>query len=382
MGLRVANIIEEGRLGGPQIRIVEVARQLNNMNIETTVILPKYESEKFKQKLNKYNIKTKSFPLHRFTKDKKLLLKCILFFLYEIFILYKYFKKEKFDLIHCSGGAWQYKGVVAGKLAGYKTLWHLNDTEMPSIVRLIFMFIASNFTDGLIVAGKRVKIFYIHQLGLRNKPVFEIQAPVDTTYFDPESADPDEIVNKPYGIKIVMVGNLNPKKGVEYFIYMADKLNKHFNHLHFFVVGKHFNSQKVYIEKLMNLKKKLNLKNLIFYGASNNVRNILKAANIYVCSSITEASPMSVWEAMSMEKAVVSTDVGDVSYFLENNVNGFIVPIKDPGSLAHKVKILINNYELRNSFGRKARETVRKYLDIKIVTKKHADVYKSIHSLS
>jgi len=71
MGLRVANFIEEGRLGGPQIRIAEVAKHLNDIGIETTVILPKYQSEAFKQKLKEYNIKTVPLPIHRLTKDKK-----------------------------------------------------------------------------------------------------------------------------------------------------------------------------------------------------------------------------------------------------------------------------------------------------------------------
>jgi len=48
--VKVANIIEEGRLGGPQIRIAEVARCLKEQGIETTVIYPKYQSDLFKQK--------------------------------------------------------------------------------------------------------------------------------------------------------------------------------------------------------------------------------------------------------------------------------------------------------------------------------------------
>ena len=54
--LRVANIIEEGKLGGPQIRIANVAHALTG-KVETTVILPKDNSEKFVKMLEIFNIK-------------------------------------------------------------------------------------------------------------------------------------------------------------------------------------------------------------------------------------------------------------------------------------------------------------------------------------
>lgn len=68
---KVANIIEEGRLGGPQIRIAEVARRLKEHGIETTFVYPKYQSDLFKQNLDAYGIRNIRLPLHRLTKDKK-----------------------------------------------------------------------------------------------------------------------------------------------------------------------------------------------------------------------------------------------------------------------------------------------------------------------
>jgi glycosyltransferase involved in cell wall biosynthesis len=120
------------------------------------------------------------------------------------------------------------------------------------------------------------------------------------------------------------------------------------------------------------------LNNLSFYGACHDVRQVLKPADIYVCSSIAEASPVSVWEAMSMGKAIVATDVGDVARFLTHGKNGFIVPIKDPESLAEKVDILIRNPEIRKRFGEMAMNVARHKLDVQIIARKHRDAYNSI----
>jgi hypothetical protein len=103
--MKIANIIEEGRLGGPQIRIAEVARRLKEHGVETTVIYPKYQSELFKQKLDTYGIRNIRVPLHRLTKDKKHLFAYFLFFFYEIIYLYLFFKREQFIIM----------GIIIGK---------------------------------------------------------------------------------------------------------------------------------------------------------------------------------------------------------------------------------------------------------------------------
>jgi len=378
--MKVANIIEEGRLGGPQIRITEVARRLKENGIETTVVYPQYQSDLFKQKLDAYGIRNIRLPLHRLTKDKKHLFAYFRFFFYEIIYLYLFFKRERFDIIHCSGGSWQFKGIIAGRLAGSKTLWHLNDTGMPVFFRWIFRLIAPKFADGLIVAGKRVEEYYVEQLGIQKIPVFEIQAPVNTDYFDPSKRDCDKSISKADGLKIITVANINPTKGLDYFMHMAASLNMRYKGLKFFIIGPAHDTQKNYLKTLSKLRDKLKLDNLQFYGACRDVPSVLNAADIFVFSSISEASPMSVWEAMSMKKAIVSTDVGDVGCFLKNEEVGFVVQIKDAEALAHKVGILIENPDLRERFGEKAREAACKYLDVAVTARKHMEAYRTVLS--
>lgn len=376
--MKIANIIEEGRLGGPQIRIAEVAKRLREHGVETTVVYPKYQSDLFEQKLNEYGIKNIRLPLHRLTKDKKHLIIYFLFFFYEIIYLYLFFKREQFDIIHCSGGSWQFKGIIAGKLAGSKTLWHLNDTGMPVFFRWMFRLISPKFADGLIVAGKRVREYYVEQLGIQKISVFEVQAPVNTDYFDPSKRDCDKSISKADGLKIITVANVNSTKGLDYFMHMAASLNNRYKKLSFFIVGPVYDTQKNYLKKLHKLQDKLRLDNLQFYGACQDVSGVLISADIFVFSSISEASPMSVWEAMSMGKAIVSTDVGDVACYLKNKENGFVVPIKDAEALAEKVGVLIENPDLRRKFGEKAREAACKYLDINVTTQKHMQAYRAV----
>jgi glycosyltransferase involved in cell wall biosynthesis len=371
---KVANIIEEGRLGGPQVRIAEVANKLKSVGVETTVIYPFINSTRFKKRLDDYQIRSIQLPLHRLTKDWMGLVKYFSFFVYEIILLFFCFRREKFDVVHVSGGVWQFKGVIAGKLAGCKVVWHLNDTKMPWVLRFLFKFLSNWFADGLIVAGKRVRQYYVDSLGVNGKLVYEIQAPVNTAYFNTDNCNYKKQVLKGSGINIVTVGNINPTKGYEHFVRMAAKLNN-INGCSFHIIGPHLSSQKEYSGKLLKLKEDLGVDKLYFYGASDQIRDILMGADIYVCSSENEASPLSVWEAMSMGKPIVSTDVGDVPYLVKNGESGFIVPCGEASQLAEKVKILIEDSTLRQKFGEKGRQAAVRYLDSSRISELHRSAY-------
>jgi len=234
--------------------------------------------------------------------------------------------------------------------------------------------ISKSIADGLIVAGKRVRQYYVDSLGVSGKLVYEIQAPVDTSYFNLVNCNNEKQVLNGSGINIVTVGNINPTKGYEHFVRMAARLNN-IEGCSFYIIGPHLASQKEYSGKLLKLKKDLGVDRLYFYGASDQIRDILMGTDIYVCSSENEASPLSVWEAMSMGKPIVSTDVGDVPCLVKNGESGFIVPCGGAAQLAEKLKILIEDQELRRKFGEKGRQAAEKYLDISKISELHRSAY-------
>ena len=374
---KIANIIEDARLGGPQVRIAEVAKRLKGNEYETTVIIPKKDNKRFKTRLEEYGVKYKELSLHRLTKEPKHLVLFVLLFFYELFVLYRYLKKENFDVLHVSGGSWQWKGVLAGKLARCKVLWHLNDTKMPSYIKLFFKPLAKCCVDGFIVAGSRVKSYYLDELKINKEIIHEIQAPVDCEVFDPQKVQSDPKMDSYDGLKVVTVANVNPVKGLETFIRMVNEINKQAaQKVSFVIVGSINNNQKSYYDYLNSLKEKYNIENLYFYGVSNDVKSILKSTDIYVCSSIAECSPVSLWEAMDMKKAVVSTDVGDVSRFISDGKNGYIVNVGDYEQLANQIGVLIENINIRERYGKEARKVVRNNLDISTVAEQHQITYK------
>ncbi len=374
--MKVINIILEPRIGGPQLRIALVAKYLKeHFGIETLVVFPEKKSGEYKNLLDKMGVAYRSLRLHKLSKNPGSLLQWFISLAPETVRLKKIIREEAPDLVHCNG-SWQWKGVWAAKSAGCKVVWHLNDTGILLPVKWLLKLWLP-LADGFITAGSRVKSYYLGNFKL-DKPLREIQAPVDTAIFNPEQTSAEESMKRYRGVKIITVGNINACKGIEYLIDAAALLNTSRRDLHFVVVGKLLDTQRGYIEKLKKKIKNRGLENVYFWGGSSQIPGLLAAADIYVCPSVTEASPLSVWEAMAMEKAVVSTDVGSVPDFIREGENGFVVPTRDPEKLAGKISALIDDPGLRKTMGKKARETAVKELDIRITAGLHKDIYEKI----
>lgn len=367
--------MEEGRFSGQHNRIVQVAAHLKGRGIETIVYFPRQDSEFFEQRLNEHGINYRLLKLRRPTLALKALILYFIYFFPDVFDLVKRLRKDAIDLAHCNG-SWQIKAPLAAWLAGIKVLWHLNDTKMPSIVKGVFNILSSMIADFFILASQRVQTYYLNNNLLKKIPSMIIQAPVDTQRLDPDKPLATDVFEPDQCLRVVFISNITPVKGVEYFIEMAGLLSAKRNDVAFHIVGRCYTNQQKYVDGLKELASQLQVRNLHWHGFRSDIINVLGATDVFVCSSVYEASPTVVWEAMSMARAIVSTDVGDIPVIIENGKSGFVVPTRNPAALAQKVEMLIGDPELRHSFGQEARHRAKAMLDVSICAKRHEEVYR------
>lgn len=85
----------------------------------------------------------------------------------------------------------------------------------------------------------------------------------------------------------------------------------------------------------------------------------LTSADIYVSTSLADAGlAASTSEAMACGLPVVITDFGDNKKWVENGVNGFLVPLRNPETLASKIIWLLKNEDKRRQFGKANRQLI------------------------
>ena len=85
--------------------------------------------------------------------------------------------------------------------------------------------------------------------------------------------------------------------------------------------------------------------------------NAIRQCDVLVCSSRDEALPVTILEAMSFGKAIVSARVGGVGEVLTEAEDALIVAREDPKGLANAMRRLIDNPDLARRLGNGGRAT-------------------------
>ena len=80
---------------------------------------------------------------------------------------------------------------------------------------------------------------------------------------------------------------------------------------------------------------------------------------IFVLPSYFEGQPLSLIEAAAVGLAPVVTNIGGSRDFVEDGVNGFVVPVSDGRALAGRLDLLLSNPPLVAQFGEAARRRAR-----------------------
>ena len=86
----------------------------------------------------------------------------------------------------------------------------------------------------------------------------------------------------------------------------------------------------------------------------------IRQCDVLVCSSRDEALPVTILEALSLGRAVVSANVGGIGAALTDGQDALVVRPDDPKPLAAAIERIIKNPELVEQLGRNGRETFEK----------------------
>jgi glycosyltransferase involved in cell wall biosynthesis len=118
------------------------------------------------------------------------------------------------------------------------------------------------------------------------------------------------------------------------------------------------------LSELKELVKKLDIEEAVtFFGTIPNaeVSKALKTFDIFVNCSVRESFGVAIVEAMACGLPVVATDTAGFREVVDDEVTGFVLKDRRPDTMAEKLRILLNDKELRNKMGQAGRAKVLKY---------------------
>jgi glycosyltransferase involved in cell wall biosynthesis len=185
------------------------------------------------------------------------------------------------------------------------------------------------------------------------------------------------------------VANLNPQKGIEYFIRAASLIHRRHPDCWFMVVGASYDTHADYVRQLRRELQETDIpiERFIFAGARDDVENYYPAMDVKLVTSVprSEGTTTTGVEAMACGVPLVATDVGAVREILEDGKTAFVVPPNDPSAIAARVLILLNDPELRHEMGEAARSRALALFDTEVCINRYLKVFETAlrrHSLA
>lgn len=103
---------------------------------------------------------------------------------------------------------------------------------------------------------------------------------------------------------------------------------------------------------------------LTYLGKLSDVRPAIEQASIYVLPSYREGTPRTVLEAMSMGRAIITTDAPGCRETVIDGDNGFLVSVKSVNELSQAMEKFMQSPGLIEKMGQRARELAEQKFDV------------------
>lgn len=305
----------------------------------------------------------------------------------SIWNLYKFLKKEKFDLVQYSTPNASMYGAIASKLANtpvrlycqwgmvYVTMSGVKRKIFESIERMICKFSTNIQPDskgnldfcranGLYDENKSCVIWNGSAKGL-NLEAYDISKKEEYAF------EIKKKYNIPLDVPVIgFVGRLGKEKGCQELFKAFQNVKKEYPTAKLLFVGPIEKKETIDPDMLKYFE---TCNDIIKTDRVNHVEKYTSAMDIYVLPSYREGFGMGVVEASAMGVPVVVTKYPGPSSAMEEGVGGYSVPVKDVDRLTEYILYFLQNPNKAKEMGLQGRKWVESRFDQKIFIKKYME---------
>ena len=258
--------------------------------------------------------------------------------------------------------------VRAAHLEGKPVIWYLHETLVA--VRLIRQIPEMGPTlerATLLVTPTRqtARIFE----GLTQTPIEVVPygIPHEVGAIDPNRpggcGEPPLPANPGGCAAFITAASIEPRKGQDILVEAIKMLPpKPKKAARFQIVGRYLDLP--FVEKVKASAAELS--NVEFTGERDHAQSLelLAASDALICSSRDETMPITILEAMSLGKVVISAEVGGIAEWVRNEMNGLLVPPENPKALARAIERCLTDQPLVARLRSAARRTYERHFTL------------------
>jgi len=303
------------------------------------------------------------FPKHHILEEISLknILISVVFSLGCLGVLIR--RRKSYDLVHFHGASiplfvalpflkWMGKKVVAkvaaanlgteaGSLSGrYCGIGDL----LARLVRRV---------DGFVAISEEIREGLLRD-GIPPGRIHRIDNFVDSTVFFPPAAGEQENLKEIFGYSgktlVLFSGRMVPRKGVGHLLGAWKEVIREHPGARLLLLG-----EGPLLGDLRMMATGLGIEDIVcFKGRVGNVPDYLRAADLYVLSSLQEGMPNALLEAMACGLPAVASRIGGVVDVANDREEAILVPPGDPACLAGGIAIILSDPVLRERLSKGA----------------------------
>ncbi len=232
--------------------------------------------------------------------------------------------------------------VRAAHLEGKRVIWYLHETLVA--VRLIRQIPEIGPTlelATLIVTPTRQTARILE--GMTHTPIEVVPYGIPAVQAAGQGAADARVT-------FVTAASLEPRKGQDILVAAIKALPAAIREAASFkVVGRHLD--RPFVEKVK--ESAAGFGNIEFTGERSHAQSLelLAASDSLICPSRDETMPITILEAMSLGKVIISADVGGIAEWLRDEMNGLLVPREDSGSFGARHRAMHRRSATRRATG-------------------------------
>ncbi len=304
--------------------------------------------------------------------------------------IYQAIKDLDLDMIHTFTAKPNIYGTFAAKKANIPIIlnlveglgsFYVHNNFKNIIIRTIMEMLykrAFSKSNGCVFVNDDDPKYMIKKGIIQEKKVKTIKSVgVDTKKFDISKFDKEKIIeiksknNLKDKTVVLMIARAIWDKGIKEFYKSAKTLKQKYQNIEFVLVGpadegNHTCASKEYLQS----------GKVKWLGLRDDIPELIAISDVFVLPSYREGLPVTLMEAASMSKPIVTTDTTGCKDVVKDGYNGYLVPVKDSKTLANKIEKLILDKKLRKEFGKNGRKMTEELFDIDKIVKQYMDYYK------
>lgn len=292
--------------------------------------------------------------------------------LISIYKLYKIFRKEKPTIVHTHTPKAGMVGMIAAYFAHVPIRLHtvagLPLMTYNSIMKSILIFmewLTYKFAHKVYPNSNGLMQYIINLNIISHKKLKVIgngsSNGIDLNYFNPALVTESQIesIRNQFGIKqtdfvYICIARIVKDKGINELVQAFNALSLKYNNVKLLLLGRfEDNLDPVLPETKEYLQKS---EKVVLAGYQNDIRPFLSLADVFVHPSYREGFPNVVMQACAFNKPAIVTDINGSNEIIQNDVNGFVVPVANVAKLQEAMEVLYSNTMLRELFSHKNRQ--------------------------